>query len=78
MNHEEVLVYMKELDRYEASISDLEEDILGADIVCLPQPDGHDTDKDHIPSDDEAATNNPSFLGKGDSCHATRDRTSMV
>ena len=69
MNLEEALAsYLKDLDRYGDSNSELDdeaEDMLGTDIVCLPPKDGGDTDKDDAPSDDEVDVNNPRLLGKG-------------
>ena len=50
---------------YEADDSDLDDNVLGADIICLPPHDGEDTDKDDAPSDDEVVTNRPRQLGKG-------------
>ena len=65
MNLEEALIYMEELDRHEASDSDLDENVVCADIICLPPRDGDDTDKDDAASDEDVQTNNPTFLGKG-------------
>ena len=56
---------MQELDRHEASDSDLDENVVSADIICLPPRDGDDTDKDDAASDEDVQTNNPRFPGRG-------------
>ena len=61
MNFEQALLYMQELDIHEASDSDLDENVVSADIICLPPRDGDDTDKDDAASDEDVQTNSPRF-----------------
>ena len=69
---------MEELDRYDASDSDLDENVVSAYIICLPPRDGDDTDKDDAASDEDVQTNNPRFLGRGVQCHLRLSFTGLM